>query len=67
MRAYSNEVDRIEENGNIIKSYKNIREAMNDLEISRDSIYKILRGTNKKTKKATYFNTINCRRKFQVP
>ena len=43
-------VYRIDENGNIIETYKSVKEASLDLEISCDSIYDNISGRKKKTR-----------------
>ncbi len=45
-----NEVDCFDEKGNIIETYENVKMAASDLNISCNSIYKILSGVTKKTK-----------------
>ncbi len=45
-----NNVDRIDEDGNVIKTYKSIRAAAIDLEISYSSIYTVLGRVTKKTR-----------------
>nr|QBK86186.1 MAG: HNH endonuclease [Marseillevirus LCMAC101] len=47
---YPNKVDRIDKNGNVIKTYDSVRVAALALGISYNSIYEILRGDRKETR-----------------
>ena len=47
---YPNKVDLIDKNGNVIETYKNVKMAALDLEISCNGIYKILCGKTEKAK-----------------
>lgn len=46
----SKKVDRIDEKGDIIETYENVRKASIELGIAYYSIYSVLGGVNKKTK-----------------
>nr|QBK85552.1 MAG: HNH endonuclease [Marseillevirus LCMAC101] len=54
-RRYPRKVDHIDEKENVIKVYDNVKTAALHLEISYNSIYKILCGTTTKTKEGYRF------------